>query len=476
MAKFYLTTPIFYPNARPHLGNVYPTVISDALARYHRLIGDQTYFLTGTDENTQKMVDAAKKLGKTPLEFLDETVEQFKKTFADLNISFDQYIRTTDQNVHWPGAAAFWHKFVANDDIYKKEYEGLYCVGHEAFITEKDLVDGKCPDHGTAPEYLKEENYFFRLSKYTDVIRQKIENDELRIVPEERKNEILAFLKEGLEDISFSRPRRADWPEGLGVPVPGDSSQVMYVWCDALANYATAVGYGRDEEMFKIWWPADLHIIGKDLIRFHAAIWPAMLISAGLPLPKAILAHGLILSNGRKMSKSLGNVVDPVALVETYGADAVRYYLLRHIPPFSDGDMTPESFKEAYNGNLANGLGNLAARIMKLAEDNLDAPIEPPNVVIPQEFKDAFDAFEFNRAMDIIWHDIQKLDQHITLEEPFRVVKSDPPKGKELIATLVVDLYHIVHLLHPMLPATYEKIKTAILTNKKPETLFPRLT
>ena len=511
MGKFYLTTPIFYPNARPHLGNVYPTVISDAIARYHRLLGDQTYLLTGTDENTQKMVDAAKKLDKAPLKFLDDTVEEFKKTFADLNISFDQYIRTTDQKIHWPGATAFWKKFVANDDIYKKEYQGLYCIGHEAFITEKDLVDGKCPDHGTIPEYLKEENYFFRLSKYRDTIVQKIEDDELKIIPQERKNEILSFLREGLDDISFSRPRRADWPEGLGVPVPGDPSQVMYVWCDALANYATAVGYGRDEKMFTTWWPADLHVIGKDLIRFHAAIWPAMLLSAGLPLPKVILAHGLILSGGRKMSKSLGNVVDPVELIETYGADAVRYYLLRHVTPFSDADMTLESFKDAYNGNLANGLGNLVARVMKLAEDNLSEPVFKKDTEFSLEFsaliKVQMDNFEFNAVMDMIWatirnasDDISKLkifeeggqiksvtvsnavssvmamDVSIQEEKPFQVIKENKEKGLELIRKNVINLVFVAKHLEPFMPQTSKKIIEAVLANKKPESLFARLT
>ncbi len=475
MAKFYVTTPIFYPNARPHLGNVYPTVLCDVIARYHRLKGDETYFLTGTDENTQKMVDSAVKLGKAPLEFLNDTVGEFKKTFSDLNISFDQYIRTTDQQLHWPGATKLWEKFVESGDLYKKEYEGLYCVGHEAFITEKDLVDGKCPDHGTEPQHLKEENYFFKLSKYSETIRQKIESDELLVLPQERKNEILSFVTKGLEDISFSRPRRPDWPEGLGVPVPGDQSQVMYVWCDALANYITAIGYGRDDKALATWWPADVHVIGKDLLRFHAAIWPAMLLSAGLPLPKSILAHGLILSGGKKMSKTLGNIVDPIELVEKYGVDAVRYYLLRHISPFSDGDMTLEGFHDAYNGNLANGLGNLVARVMKLAEDNLSEPITPKPFSYSSEYANSFEALEFNRAMDMVWGEIQALDQRITTEEPFKLIKSDPEKGKELIAELAGEVYRVAELLTPFMPETSEKIKTTILANKKPETLFARL-
>ncbi len=474
MAKFFVTTPIFYPNARPHLGNVYPTVLADILARYHRARGDETYFLTGTDENTQKMVDAAAKEGKKPLQFLDETVAEFQKTFSDLDIAYDLYIRTTDQKLHWPGAIELWNRFVASGDIYKKEYEGLYCVGHEAFITEKDLVDGKCPDHQTIPEHLREENYFFKLSKYNESIRQKIESDELMVLPIERKNEILALLSRGLEDISFSRPKRDDWPDGLGVPVPGDPAHVMYVWCDALANYVTAIGYGRDDLLFSTWWPADVHVIGKDLLRFHAGIWPAMLMSAGLPLPKTILAHGLILSGGKKMSKSLGNVVDPVALMDVYGADAVRYYLARHISPFSDGDMTLESFKEAYNGNLANGLGNLVARVMRLAEDN---GIEHPahEAISPSEYDEAFRNIEPHKAIEYVFQKIQAMDRKITETEPYKLVKSNPIEGKKILGELVAELLFIGFLLKPFMPRTADKIIDAIKEMRKPDTLFPRI-
>lgn len=474
MGKFFVTTPIFYPNARPHLGNVYPTVLADIFARYHRLVGDEAYLLTGTDENTQKMVDAATKLGKDPIIFLDEIVEQFKKTFGDLRISYDQFIRTTDQKQHWPGATQLWEKLVASGDIYKKEYEGLYCVGHEAFITEKDLVDGKCPDHGTEPQHLKEENYFFKLSKYTKEIQDKIESGQLEILPATRKNEILSLLHEGLEDVSFSRPRKADWPQGLGVPVPGDDSQMMYVWCDALANYITAIGYGRDEVAFSKWWPADLHVIGKDILRFHAAIWPGMLLSAGIPLPKKILAHGLILSGGKKMSKTLGNVIDPLELAETYGVEAVRYYLARHISPFSDGDMTVEGFKDAYNGNLANGLGNLVARVMKLAEDNNIVALNYKNP-FPPDISSAMERLEVNEAMNGIWSRVQMLDQKINREEPFKVIRTDLSLGKQMIQELVIGLSEIAFCLKPFMPETSEKIEAAILANKKPDSLFKRI-
>lgn len=475
MAKFYLTTPIFYPNAKLHMGHAYTTTLSDILVRYHKLMGEETYFLTGSDENTQKMVDAARKEGKEPLEFLRSIVENFKNLYRALDISYDQFIRTTDQENHFPGAQEIWKRLEASGDIYKKAYEGLYCVGHEAFLTEKDLVDGKCPDHGTEPQQLKEENYFFKLSRYGDQIQKLIESDELRVVPATRKNEILAFLERGLEDVSFSRPSKADWPEGLGIPVPGDASQTIYVWCDALANYVTALGFAHESELYKKFWPADVHVIGKDILRFHAAIWPGMLLSAGLPLPKTLLVHGFITSGGKKMSKTLGNVIDPEELVGEYGAEAVRYYLARHISPFEDGDMTPEGFKEVYNGNLANGLGNVVSRVMTMAEAHLNAPIERPEAEpFPAAYTEAMEAFEVNRAMDVIWQNVAELDQRIALEKPFVVIKEDPEKGKTLIAEMVAEVYLIARLLTPVMPQTSAIIKEAVFANTKPKNLFPR--
>jgi methionyl-tRNA synthetase len=468
---FYLTTPIFYPNAKLHLGHAYTTTISDILVRYHKLKGEETYFLTGSDENTQKVVLAARKEGKEPQVFLGSIVENFKSLFTQLNISYDQFIRTSDEVIHWPGAQALWKQLEAAGDIYKKAYEGLYCVGHEAFITEKELVDGKCPDHGTAPEFIKEENYFFKLSKYTSAIKQKIESGELVIVPASRKNEILALLNEGLEDVSFSRPRK----EGsVGVPVPGDDSQVMYVWCDALSNYITALGYGRDDALFQKFWPANVHVIGKDILRFHAAIWPAMLLSANLALPKRLLVHGFITSGGKKMSKTLGNVIDPEELLQEYGTDAVRYYLARHISPFEDGDITREHFKESYNADLANGLGNLAGRILTLAQTHLPKPVEVSFVPYPREFTEALDNFEISRAAAYVAGRIQELDKRITEEAPFKVVKTDPEKGRELIASCVRELAAIDLLIEPFMPATAKKIIDAIMANQKPETLFVR--
>ena len=466
---FYVTSPIFYPNAAPHLGHAYTTLLCDILARYHRLSGFETYFLTGTDEHTEKVVKAALSVGQKPPAYLEEVVTRFKELYVHLDISYDQFIRTSDQTVHWPGVIEMWERLARAGDIYKSTYTGLYCAGCEAFLTEKDLVDGKCPDHGIEPEQLKEENYFFRLSKYTQAIKEKIVSDELRIVPGTRKNEILSLLNEGLQDVSFSRPKeKMTW----GIPVPGDETQTMYIWMDALTNYITALGFGRGEERMYFW--PGMHVLGKDILRFHTAFWPAMLLSAGLPLPKALLVHGFITSGGKKMSKTLGNVIDPEELLAEYGTDAVRYFLARHISPFEDGDITREGFKAAYNADLANGLGNLAARIMQLAGTHVSEPVKVQWKPFPKEFADAMEKFEINKAAEYVWSRIQALDQRITAEAPFKVIKTDPARGTELITDLVHELAAIDLMLEPILPQTSKKIIDAIMANKKPENLFLR--
>jgi methionyl-tRNA synthetase len=472
---FYITTPIFYPNANLHLGHAYTTTITDIIARYHRLKGEETYFLTGSDENTEKVVRAAKAADRSTREYLDNIVSNFKSLFSKLEVSYDQFIRTSDEANHYPGVIELWKRIAKAGDLEKRSYSGLYCVGHESFITEKDLVIGKCPDHDETPQVLKEENYFFKLSKYTEAIKKKIESDEFEIVPDSRRNEILALLDRGLEDVSFSRP--AD-KISVGIPVPNDPSQRIYVWCDALSNYISALGFGRSNNaLFKKFWPADLQVIGKDILRFHAAIWPGMLLSAGLCLPKALLVHGFVTSGGKKMSKSLGNVIDPIELIDEYGAEAVRYYLSRHISPFEDGDITYESFKEAYNANLANGLGNLVSRVMKMAEQNgikvQDSRFKNKNRE-GKEFEEAMREFNLQRAMNVIWELIARLDEKIQKEQPFKSIKTAPEKGKLIIGELLSGLSEIAEMLLPIMPETAEKIQEAIAKNRKPDILFPR--
>lgn len=474
MKTFYITTPIFYPNAKLHMGHAYVVTLCDILARYHRLIEDDTYFLTGSDENTGKILKSLE--NKNVQTYLDNLSENFKNLYKQLNISNDQFIRTSDKENHWPGAIALWNKLVEEGDIYKSKYEGLYCVGCETFYTEKDLVDGKCSIHLTEPEKVEEENYFFKLSKYTNIIKDKIEKDEFKIVPETRKNEILALLERGLEDVSFSRPKK-NVPHGI--PVPGDPEQVIYVWCDALVNYISALGYGRSDELYKKFWPG-IHVIGKDILRFHAAIWPAMLLSAKLPLPRGLLVHGMITSGGHKMSKSLGNIIDPQDLINEFGADAVRYYLAHHISPFEDGDMTMERFKDAYNANLANGLGNLVSRIMKMAQDNIErldnTEIEKlEKAEIPAEFFEQLENFEINKACDFVWDKVGEMDKFIQENQPFKIVKTDKETGQKMIYDLVARLHLVARMLSPILPETSAKIKSLIKENKTPEKpLFAR--
>lgn len=473
--KFYITTAIDYVNSVPHLGHALEKIQADTIARYQRILGKEVYFLTGVDEHGIKIVRSSQDAGKSVKDFVDENSGKSAELIKKLDISNDDFIRTSDRVRHWPGAQLLWKKLVEAGDIYKGKYSGYYCVGCEAYVTEKDLIDGKCPYHFKEPEKIKEDNYFFKLSRYVDEIESRIKNKELKILPESRKNEILGMLKEGVGDISFSRPKEklSDW----GVPVPDDESQLMYVWCDALVNYISALGYGSDnEDNFKKFWPADLHIIGKDILRFHALIWPAMLISAKLALPKNIFVHGFILSKGKRMSKTLGNVIDPFYLAEKYGVDATRYYLLREIMPFEDGDITEEKFKEAYNANLANGLGNLTARIMKMSEQYLEnKELKIMNNGFSDDFKNKMDNFELNKTMDLIWKKISELDLRIQKTEPFKLIKMDEKKAKEILIELVLGLQNIALMLKPFLPRTSEKILKAIELNKMPETLFPRV-
>lgn len=476
MEKFYITTSIAYVNAPPHIGFALESVQADVLARYHRRQGRPVFFLTGTDEHGAKIARAAEVAGEEPRVFADKISEEFRKLRPLLNLSWDDFIRTTDQKRHWPNVERLWRQWQANGDLYKKNYRGLYCVGHEAFVTEKDLKDGKCQDHQKEPEVIEEENYFFRLSKYAPRVRELIAKDELLILPEGKKKEVLAFLdQQVIEDISFSRPRQdLAW----GIPVPDDDSQTIYVWADALTNYLFP----------KEWWPADVHLIGKDILRFHAIYWPAMLLAADLPLPKKIFVHGFITVDGQKMSKSIDNVVDPFALVGKYGADTIRYFLLRELPSGADGDFSYAKLEERYQGELANGLGNFTARILALGEKlgvfakpvGVDAAVSEKVEKTRQIVGQKIEEFKLHEALAAIWELIGLGDAYVNENKVWAI--ADETEKKEKIFNLIVILDNVAALLKPFLPATAEAIGRGLTKNEKGEwllkkipILFPRL-
>lgn len=472
--KFYITTSIAYTNASPHIGFALELIQADTVARYQRFSGKDVFLLTGTDEHGQKVVKAAENAKKNPEEFTDEISGQFKRLREVLNLSNDDFIRTTDKVRHWPVVQKVWLKLKENGDIYKKKYQGLYCVGCEAFITKKDLIDGKCKIHQKEPEVIEEENYFFRLSKYSKEIKKNIEKDKVKIIPEERKNEILSFIRQGLEDVSFSRPRKdLKW----GIAVPNDDSQTVYVWADALVNYLSALGYPGGKN-FKDCWPPDIQFIGKDILRFHAVIWLAILLSLKLKLPRSIFVHGYLTSGGQKMSKSLGNVVDPFELVKKYGTDPVRYFLLREIPPTEDGDFSYGKFEERYNADLAKGLGNLVARVITLVgkskiknqKSKLQFKIQKVINKTRKDYKKALEEFKFNEALISIWNLISFCDKYVEKERPWE----ESAKQQLTINNLLLTIKNIVELLEPFLPETSEKILRQIKIQKS-EPLFPRL-
>jgi methionyl-tRNA synthetase len=476
---FFISTSIPYVNANPHIGHTLEFVQADVIARLQRQNGRDVYFLSGTDDNALKNVQAAENAGEYVKEWVDRHAEAFEKLTDEsvLNLSNDDFIKTSSDPRHTPGAQKLW-KSCKRADIFKKKYSGLYCVGCEEFKTEKELINGECPEHpGQKPEIVEEENYFFRLSNYQDKLRELIDSDKFKITPESRKNEMLSFIDGGLKDFSISRSRER--ARGWGVPVPGDDSQIMYVWFDALSNYITALGYADDGENYnKYWNSADaevVHIIGKGINRFHTIYWPAMLLSAGVRLPTEVFVHGYITVDGQKISKSLGNVIDPVDIAKRYGVDVLRYFLLRHVHPFEDSDYTEDKFKEVYNANLANGLGNLVSRILKMSEEHLDINPSGDSRIDVHEFLDFYNNFEFQHLTDAIWAKIGLTDEKIAQTEPFKLIKSDPDKAISIIRELVMDLSIIANLLAPLLPATSEKIKAAIKENRKPDTLFPRL-
>lgn len=463
--KFYVTTSIPYLNAGPHVGFAMEAIEADVLARFHRLKDEDVFYLTGTDEHGMKMVQTARELGITAPELADRNAALFKDLKGKLNLEYDHFIRTTAPE-HERGARKLWQQLIKAGDLYKDSYEGFYCVGCEAFVLEKDLVDGKCPNHNKEPQRLKEENYFFALSKYSDRIAKVIESGELRVVPESKKNEILSVIKEGLKDVSFSRPKAVlTW----GIEVPDDPSHVMYVWCDALSNYITAIGYENESAQFKRYWPADVHVIGKDILRFHAAIWIGMLMSAGMPLPRAIYVHGFITSEGGKMSKSLNNVVDPSEYVEKYGTDALRYFLMKEIPTTDDGDFSRERFKVVYQSELANNIGNLVSRVIAMAGKYFDGKVpeaDLKNNLMKQKVKDLWDgyedainAFDLKKALEQVAEFADFANRFVEETKPwvlFKEEKSD--ELKKSMYDLLEMIRQIALLLRPFMPVSAEKI------------------
>jgi len=475
--KFYITTAIPYVNAPPHIGHALEFVQADAIARFHKLLEEDVCLLSGADENALKNVQAAEKAGEDIQSFVDKNGKLFENLAKKLNVCFDIFFKGSDQKRHFPSSQNLWRLCEKNSDIYKKTYEGLYCVGCETFYTKEDLNEkGECLEHpGRKLENVSEKNYFFKLSKYQKQLIDLISSDQVKITPEAKKNEVLSFLKQSLLDISISRSneRAKNW----GVPVPNDPTQRIYVWFDALNIYQSGIGFGWDDNTYKKWWPADVHVIGKGIIRFHAVYWIAFLLSAKLKLPKEIFVHGYFTVNGQKMSKTLGNVIDPFEMVEKYGVDSIRYYLLREIPSYSDGDFSETRFKELYNADLANGLGNLIARVGKLAEKaqgirhKTQVKLRIQNY---EEYNNLFFQYRFNEILAWIWEKVTEQNRYIDSKEPWKL------SGKALEEVLeysIEKILEIAFLLQPFLPETSEKI-IQLFTAEEIKTippLFPRI-
>jgi methionyl-tRNA synthetase len=463
--KFYITTAIDYTNDVIHIGHSYQKILADALARYHCLLGKKVFFLTGTDEHGQKVEKSAKESGLLPKKFVDKIVKEDKKEWQSLNLSYNRFIRTTDPD-HIKFAQKIYLKSKSKGDIYKAKYEGLYCEGCEGYLSKRDLVNNRCPFHPHLElAKLKEENYFFRLSKYQNFLENLLEKNKNFVIPEGKRKEILSFVKKGLKDFAVSRPG-ISW----GIPVPDDPSHTIYVWFDALINYLT---YGVEEKC----WPADVHVLGKDNLRFHAVYWPAMLKSAGYPLPKTILVHDFLSFNGQKISKSLGNIIRPSELVKKFGTDAVRYFFLRFGPLRNDIDFTLEKIKEVYNADLANGLGNLVARVAKLCEKANFTPPCYDDTYHHSKFKKFHKLmleYKVNEALEFVWEKISKADKYINNHQPWLL------KGEKLNKTLnylVKEIREVALLLAPFMPETSKKIRQQFsgpkIKSQKP--LFPRI-
>lgn len=472
MTKKYVTTAIPYMNGNPHVGHAMDYCLADVCARYYRSCGNEVRFQAGTDEHGSKIWQKAIEEGVPVQKFVDGKAEVFVAFIEKLNTSFTDFVRTTDKE-HERRVQEIWRRL--SEHIYKDVYEGWYCTGCERFVTDKEYEEnnGVCPDHQKSYEKLSEENYYLRIADFKDEVAQAIESGEMLILPEFRKKEILKLLDDS-PDVSISRPKeQLTW----GIPVPDDETQVMYVWMDALTNYLTVLGY-PDSEEYRMWWPAAVQFVGKDILRFHAIIWPAILIGLELELPRVLVSHGMVLVNGQKMSKSIGNVIDPVEVIEQYGLDAFRYYFLRHVDTFNDSDFTWEKFENAYNNELANDLGNLVQRLATMcAKNKISLSGEKLEKKTSTEYRKLMDKFEYNKAFDYVWEKVQGLNKRIDDEKPWVLAKNgEKEKLQSCLKSLVIDLLQANCELSPFIPATAEKIAKVFTGEIKPpkEPLFPK--
>jgi methionyl-tRNA synthetase len=467
--RFFLTTAIDYPNSRPHIGTAFEKIGADVQARYRRMEGYDVHFLMGNDENTIKVAKRAAELGQDPKTYCDDMARQFKEVWQALEISYDDFIQTSEER-HHIGCRKFIQAVYDNGHITKGSYEGLYCEGCEAFKTEMELVDGKCPNHQTVPERRSEPCFYFTLSKFQKQLLDFYDQNPDFIQPESRRNEVLSLVQAGLQDINITRLNQS-W----GIRVPFDEAFTIYVWFDALLNYITAIGYGTDDERFQQWWPASVHFIGKDITRFHCALWPAMLWAAGLEVPRSVFGHGFVYNKGGKISKSLGNVVEPMDVITKFSAEAFRYYFLRECAFPGDGDFSWERFGEVYNGDLANNLGNLYSRVVTLIAKNYDghlaetAGLDPGEVysdvdteTTVGQVEEHIEACQYNQALEKIWRQIlDPANRYADKTEPWKLVKTDLPAAKKVLYDLAELLRAVAILLKPFLPKSAETIYTS---------------
>jgi methionyl-tRNA synthetase len=488
---FYITTAISYPNGKPHIGHAYEAIAADAIARFHRAQGRDVRLITGTDEHGLKMVQTARAQGRDTLEFADEMSGYFREMCHGLNISYDAFVRTTEPR-HYEASQKIWKAMEANGDLYLDRYEGWYSVRDEAFYDESELIgpEGgeKLSPQGTPVDWTVEETWFFRLSNYQDRLLQLYRDNPDFIRPESRRNEVVRFVEGGLKDLSVSRTS-FDW----GVPVPGSPGHVMYVWVDALTTYMTGVGFADDADSYERFWPADVHLIGKDIVRFHAVYWPAFLMSAGLRLPKQVFGHGFLLARGEKMSKSLGNVVDPMELAERYGVDALRYFLLREVSFGQDGSYSNEAIVSRVNAELANSFGNLAQRSLSMIFKNLDGILPAAGEAIDDQallaevrqacatLASEFERFAFSAGLEAWMGAVFSCNQYIDTAAPWTLKKTDPERMAEVLGTLVAAIRMLAEAVSPIIPASADKLVALIDKGKdgtpidQPTPIFPRL-